>query len=99
MIRSILIPDEFEKEYAEDVVARGQAAHRLLSDSTLAFAMREAERDALLQWQVAETTEERERIHAELMYADRLVRMLVAMVSDADVIQHIREEQEAEGPS
>lgn len=98
MIRSILIPDEFEKEYAEDVVERGRAAERLLNDRVLGFAMREAERDALLEWQASADMAVRERIHAELQYADRLIRMLVAMVNDANVIDHLREQEDL-GPS
>lgn len=98
MIRSILIPDDEALESAEDVIRRGNGAKALLSDPSLAFAMREAERDALLEWHASADATRREQIHAELQYSDRLVRMLVAMVNDAEVLEHIREQEDV-GPS
>lgn len=89
---SILIPDGEHMEPAEDVVRRGQLAEQILENPMFAFALREAERDALLEWQSAEDPARREQIWAELQFKERLLRMLNAVVQDAEVLQHIQEQ-------
>ena len=79
----------------DDVLARGKQAERLLKDPVLTEAMQEAERDLLIEWRASDDPEEREALHAELAFPDRLLRMLNAMVQDGEVLQHILDTEKA----